>query len=111
MPATRFDVDSIKESIVSKLQRYYGLSVDEATPQQIYRALATTVRDQIMKKWVGGKEERRKKDRKKVYYLSIEFLLGRSLNTNMINLCAQEDYMQALKELGIDVLSVLPEEP
>ena len=52
MPTTNFDVASIKESIVGKLQRYYGLTVSEANSQQIYRAVASTVRDQIMKKWM-----------------------------------------------------------
>ena len=52
MPTTSFDVESIKNSIVGKLQRYYGVTVADATPQQLYRALASTVRDQIMQKWM-----------------------------------------------------------
>ena len=111
MPTTSFDVESIKDSIVGKLQRYYGVTVADATPQQLYRALASTVRDQIMQKWMICRKNRKTEGRKMVYYLSVEFLTGRSLNCNLINLCSQQDYMKALKELDIDIMKVLPEEP
>ena len=111
MPTTSFDVESIKDSIVGKLQRYYGVTVADATPQQLYRALASTVRDQIMQKWMICRKNRKNEGRKMVYYLSVEFLTGRSLNCNLINLCSQQDYMKALKELDIDIMKVLPEEP
>ena len=70
MPTTRFDKDSIKESIIGKLQRYNGRSVEEAAPQQLYKALASTVRDQIMQKWMSYKEKEKKEQGKKLYYLS-----------------------------------------
>ena len=60
MPATKFDKESIKNSIVGKLQRYNGLTIDEATPQQVYRAVASTVRDQIMQKYMISREERKR---------------------------------------------------
>ena len=50
MPATKFDKESIKKTIIGKIQRYNGLTIDEASDQQIYRAVASTVRDQIMQK-------------------------------------------------------------
>ena len=50
MPATKFDKESIKNTIVGKIQRYNGLTIEEASPRQIYRAVASTVRDQIMQK-------------------------------------------------------------
>ena len=111
MPTTNFDVQSIKQSIEGKLQRYYGLAVAEANPQQIYRAVASTVRDQIMQKWMNSRMRNRELQRKQVYYLSVEYLLGRSLNTNVINLCNEQAYAQALRELGIDLQSILPVEP
>jgi len=111
MPTTTFDVASIKQSIEGKLQRYFGLTVTEANNQQIYRAVASTVRDQIMKKWMESRMRNRELSRKQVYYLSVEYLLGRSLNTNVINLCNEDDYHQALKELGIDLQAILPVEP
>ena len=111
MAITTFDVDSIKQSIAGKLQRYNGITVAEATPQQLYKAVASTVRDQIMQKWMISREKRHNSKSKRLYYLSVEFLTGRSLNCNLINLCSQENYARALKELGIDLQTILPEEP
>lgn len=111
MPTTHFNVESIKESIIGKLLRYNGITVEEATPQQLYKAVAFTVRDQIMQKWLESREREKLSRGKKLYYLSVEFLTGRALSCNMINLCSQEEYSQALQELGINVLSILPEEP
>ena len=111
MPTTAFDVESIKQSIVGKLQRYNGVTVAEATHQQLYKAVASTVRDQIMQKWMISREKRRNSRSKRLYYLSVEFLTGRSLNCNLINLCSEENYARALEELGIDLRAILPEEP
>lgn len=111
MPATKFDVDSIKQSIIGKLQRYYGVTVDNASMQQLYKATASTVRDQIMQKWMVSREKRASEQGKRLYYLSVEFLMGRSLNCNLINLCSQANYRQALEELHIDPMKLLTEEP
>ena len=111
MPTTSFDKESIKQSIVGKLQRYNGRTIAEATPQQIYKALASTVRDQIMQKWMIAREERKTSHAKRLYYLSVEFLMGRSLYNNMLNLVSTDVYTQALQELGIDLQSILVEEP
>ena len=78
MAITTFDVDSIKQSIAGKLQRYNGITVAEATPQQLYKAVASTVRDQIMQKWMISREKRHNSKSKRLYYLSVEFLTGRS---------------------------------
>lgn len=111
MPTTSFDKESIKQSIIGKLQRYNGRTIQEATPQQIYKALASTVRDQIMQKWMIAREERKETRSKRLYYLSVEFLMGRSLYCNMLNLCSTQVYQDALKELDIDLGTVLREEP
>ncbi len=111
MPATSFDKESIKESIIGKLQRYNGRTIQEASSAQIYRALASTVRDQIMQKWMISREERKTNNSKRLYYLSVEFLMGRSLYTNILNLVSTDAYQQALQELGIEVGAVLQEEP
>jgi len=106
-----FDKAAIKKSIVGKLQRYDGCSLEEATDQQIYKAVASTVRDQIMRRWMQDKEARRQHKSKRLYYLSIEFLMGRSLHNSMLNLCATEPYCEAFAELGLDMGKVLREEP
>lgn len=111
MPTTSFDKDSIKASIIGKLQCYNGRTIEEASNGQIYRALASTVRDQIMQKWMISREERKTNNNKRLFYLSVEFLMGRSLYTNILNLVSLDAYKQALDELHIDVDKVLQEEP
>ncbi len=111
MPTTSFDKESIKNSIIAKVQRYNGLTIEESTPQQIYRAVASTVRDQIMQKYAAAREERKKSKQKRLYYLSVEFLMGRSMYCNMLNLVSTKEYREALSELGIDIEKVLKEEP
>ena len=111
MPTTSFDKDSIKASIIGKLQRYNGRSVQDASTQQVYKALASTVRDQIMQKYTIARAERKATKSKRLYYLSIEFLMGRSLYCNMLNLVSTDVYKQALSELGFDINDLLKEEP
>lgn len=111
MATSHFDAEGIRQSIAGKLQRYYGVTVESASLQQLYKATASTVRDQIMQKWMISREKRADEQGKRLYYLSVEFLMGRSMNCNLINLCSQEDYRQALEGLGINPLSILAEEP
>ncbi len=111
MPTLSFDKESIKQAIRGKVQRYNGRTLEEATPQQIYHAVASTVRDQIMHLWVASKDEDSTYTGKRLYYLSIEFLLGRSLLANTMNLLSTDTYTKALTELGLSWRDVLPEEP
>ncbi len=111
MPTTAFDKESIKKSIIGKLQRYNGRTIAEASSQQIYIALASTVRDQIMQKWMIAREERLQSKAKRLYYMSVEFLMGRTLYCNMLNLCSTDVYKEVLAELGIDLSKILKEEP
>ena len=111
MPATQFDKESIKNTIVGKIQRYNGLTINEASKAQIYRAVASTVRDQIMQKVMISREARKKQKGKRLYYLSVEFLMGRAMYCNMLNLLSTKEYTEALQELGIDIQDILKEEP
>ena len=111
MPATQFDKESIKNTIVGKIQRYNGLTINEASTAQIYRAVASTVRDQIMQKVMISREARKKQKGKRLYYLSVEFLMGRAMYCNMLNLLSTKEYTEALQELGIDIQDILKEEP
>ncbi|MBQ7455802.1 MAG: glycogen/starch/alpha-glucan phosphorylase, partial [Clostridia bacterium] len=111
MPAKKFDKKVIKESIIGKLQRYSGRTLEDATDQQIYHAVATTIRDQIMQKWVTAREQDKTYMGKRLYYLSVEFLTGRSLHCNAVNLCAMETVREALLELGINWRHIIREEP
>ncbi len=111
MPTTQFDKESIKQSIIGKLQRYNGRTLEDATDQQIYNAVASTVRDQIMQKWVKYRETDKDYTGKRLYYLSVEFLTGRSLHCNILNLCSTQEYLEALNELGLDWHRIFREEP
>ena len=106
-----YNKDTIKESILNKLLRYYGVTLEDATPKQIYAAVASTVRDQIMLKWRFEKEARFNTKAKRLYYLSIEFLTGRWLHNNLLNLCSTEEYVKAFEEMGLTLRGVLHEEP
>ena len=111
MPATACDMNGIKECVTGKLLRYYGVTVDSATKHQLYKATAITIRDQIMAMWMESRRKNEQEQGKMLYYLSIEFLMGRSMNQNLINMCAQDHYRKALKDLGIDILDLMEEEP
>ena len=111
MPTTVFDKESIKRSIVGKIQRYNGRTLEDATEQQIYQAVASTVRDQIMQKWVAARERDKTYMGKRLYYLSVEFLTGRSLHCNAVNLCSMDNVRAALNELGINWRHIIREEP
>ena len=108
---TAATIQSIKQSIIGKLQRYNGRTLENATKQQIYNAVASTMRDQIMEKWTAAREKDQKENRKRVYYLSIEFLLGRSLFTNTLNMCLTDAFTKALTELGIAWEDIVGQEP
>lgn len=103
--------DEIIKSVIGKLQRHNGCSLREATPIQIYQAIASTVRDQIMQKLVPTRLALRDAKPKRLYYLSVEFLLGRSLHANMLNLCMTDVYQEAFEALGITMEDVLQQEP
>jgi len=111
MPTPVFNKDYVKQSIIGKLQRYYGKTLQDATPYQQYYAVASTLRDQIMHKWVHSKELDNQESGKRVYYLSIEFLLGRAMFNNALNLLSSEVYTKALTELDISWKDIIHEEP
>ena len=103
--------DEIKQSIVGKLQRHHGCTLEEATEAQLYRAVVSTVRDEIMKRLSASREAERQQRGRRLYYLSVEFLMGRSLHANMLNLCATDAYMEAFADLGIRLEDLMREEP
>lgn len=90
----------VRENIESKLSRYFGATPEEASKEQLYRACAMTVRDILSEKRQQFKNEVNKKGAKRVYYMCMEFLVGRSLKTNLSNLGLCDEYRKALKKLG-----------
>ncbi|MBO5415613.1 MAG: glycogen/starch/alpha-glucan phosphorylase [Clostridia bacterium] len=101
----------VKENIEAKLSRYFGCLPKDATREQIYKAASMTVKDILTSKRGDFKHEVNKKGAKRVYYMSIEFLLGRSLKTNLCNLGLSEEYEAALSELGFDLEDIYECEP
>ena len=111
MACSRLSKDQIKKAIEGKLERYFGCTVEEATEGQLYQAVASTVRDEIMERRTQSRGVRKKTGSKKLYYLSAEFLVGRALHNNMVSLVNEENYTQAFKELGIDRRRLFEQEP
>ena len=111
MEPDRMSVEEIKASIRLKLENNFGCGISDATQQQLYHAIARTVRDEVMQRRTASRGMRKQAGAKKVYYLSAEFLVGRALHANMVNLVNESNYRQALKELGIDKNVIFEQEP
>jgi starch phosphorylase len=94
------DVSALKHSFVNQLE--YSLAKDEysATPHDLFRALALTVRDRLVERWIETQQTYYKKPSKRIYYLSLEFLMGRMLSNAIINLGLENSVTQALLEEG-----------
>ncbi len=108
---TKPDKKEITRLIEERLSRLFGESAATATPEQVYRAVASTVTDILSQKRSEYREKVDSAGGKKVYYICMEFLLGRSLRTNLHNLGLAEDYADALAELGFDLHDLYECEP
>ena len=106
-----FDKEEFKKSIISNCKTLYRKNFDEADKQQQFQAVADAVKDIIIDKWIATQKEYAKQDAKCVYYMSMEFLMGRALGNNMINLTVYNDVKQALEELGVDINVIEDQEP
>jgi len=98
--------EALKSEIVGKIERHFGKTLDDATPKMIYTACALTARDMIMSKWAVSHKEVKEAGSKKLYYLSFEFLMGRLLSTNILNLMQTKEYVNVLKNLGYDISEI-----
>ncbi len=107
----KFDKAKFKETIESNLRMLYRKTVREADEQQLFQAVCYAVKDTIIEKWMETQEVYEKEDPKTVYYLSMEFLMGRALGNNLINLCEYKEVKEALDEMGIDLNVVEDQEP
>ncbi len=93
--------EEIKEKILGKLKRNFGKTLEEATQDQIYQSCALSIRDIIVEKWTDANKQMLNQGLKRLYYLSAEFLMGRALVNNMVNLHLLKDYQQVLTEMGL----------
>ena len=106
-----FNKEEFKKEIVENVKNQYRKTIDEATPQQVYQAVSYAVKDYIIDRWIATHKEYEKKNVKTLYYLSMEFLMGRALGNNMINLTCFNEVKEALDELGFDINAIEDEEP
>jgi len=106
----RINKEEFKKDVVYNVKSLYRKTIDEATPQQVYQAVSLSIKDLIIDRWIATQKEFDKKDVKVVYYMSMEFLTGRFLGNNIINICEIKDVADALKELGFDLNSIEDQE-
>ena len=106
-----FDKEKFKKELESNVRMLFRRKLEEATPQQIYQAVAYSVKDDIIDNWIETHKAYEKQDKKMVYYMSMEFLMGRALGNNMINLLCYDDVRETLEELGFDLNLIEDQEP
>ena len=106
-----FDTELFKRSVLYNIKTLYRKTLEEATDQQIFQAVSYAIKDAVVDHWLTTQKEFDKQDPKMVYYLSMEFLMGRALGNNIINLQAYKEVQKALEELGIDINVVEDQEP
>ena len=106
-----FDKEKFKKELESNVRMLFRRKLEEATPQQIYQAVAYSVKDDIIDNWIETRKAYEKQDKKMVYYMSMEFLMGRALGNNMINLLCYDDVRETLEELGLDLNLIEDQEP
>ena len=106
-----FDKEKFKKELESNVRMLFRRNLDEATTQQIYQAVAYSVKDDIIDNWIETHKAYEKQDKKMVYYMSMEFLMGRALGNNMINLLCYDEVRETLEELGIDMNLIEDQEP
>ena len=106
-----FDKELFKRSIVYNVKTLYRTPIEEATQHQIFHAVALATKDAIIDAWIATQEQMKKQDPKIVYYMSMEFLMGRALGNNLINLTYYDEVKEALEELGCDLNVIEDQEP
>jgi starch phosphorylase len=95
--------EQFKKEVAANVKMLYRKTLDEATPQQIYQAVSYAIKDDIIDRWIATHKVYKKQNVKKVYYLSMEFLMGRQLGNNLINLGYYNEIKKALEEMGLDI--------
>ena len=111
MQLNRFDKKEFKLSVEDNVKRLYRKTIDEANQQQLFQAVAYAIKDTIIDNWLETQEKYKKEDPKTVYYMSMEFLMGRALGNNLINLTYYNDVKEALDEMNIDLNVIEDQEP
>ena len=111
MYSKRFEKETFKNDVKENVRTLYRKEIEEATPQQIFQAVSYAVKEAIVDDWLATQKTYEKEDPKTVYYMSMEFLMGRALGNNLINMTAYKEVKEALDEMGIDLNVVEDQEP
>lgn len=98
-----FDKETFKKVVAEKVKTLYRKPIEEATPQMIFQAVSYAVEDDIIDRWMATHKVYHDQNVKKVYYLSMEFLMGRALGNNLLNIGYYDEVKEALKEMGFDI--------
>ena len=106
-----FDKKAFKKEVEENVRRLYRKEFERASTQEVYQAVALTVKDEVISNWLATEKSIREQDPKIVYYMSMEFLMGRALGNNLINLGEYNNISDALEELGFDINAIEDEEP
>ena len=107
----QFKKDAFKKSVKENVKFLYRKKLEEATQEQIFQAVCYTVKDVIIDNWLETQNAYKEQDPKTVYYMSMEFLMGRALGNNLLNLTAYKEVKEALDELGLDLNVIEDQEP
>ena len=111
MSKRTFDKEMFKRSVLYNVKTLFRKDISEATKQQIFQAVSYAVKDSIMDAWIATQKAYEEQDPKTVYYMSMEFLMGRALGNNLINLTYYDEVKEVLEELGCDINVIEDEEP
>ncbi len=107
----RFEKERFKKEVETEVKTLFRRSVQEATPQQLFQAVSYAVKEVMIDDWIATQKTYEEQDPKIVYYMSMEFLMGRALGNNLINMTAYTEVKEALEEMGIDLNAIEDEEP
>ena len=107
----RFEKEAFKKDVEQNVKQLFRKTVDEASQQELYQAVSYVVKDAIIDDWITTQKQYEKDDPKIVYYMSMEFLLGRALGNNLINMTAYKEVKEALEEMGLNLNELEDQEP
>ena len=107
----RFEKKAFKKDVEQNVKQLFRKTVDEASQQELYQAVSYVVKDAIIDDWIATQKQYEKDDPKIVYYMSMEFLLGRALGNNLINMTAYKEVKEALEEMGLNMNELEDQEP
>lgn len=107
----RFEKAAFKKEVKKNVKHLFRKEIDEVSQQELYQAVSYAVKEAIIDNWIATQKQYEKDDPKIVYYMSMEFLMGRALGNNLINMTAYTEVKEALEEMGLNLNLLEDEEP